>query len=395
MRSIQFWHRGTVLTTALLFSVLVFSAPEAQAQGSWGSFGSGGSFGSSGGSHGSWGSSGGLLNGRRPVRNLLARIGDRLSNLGRGSHGSSGGSSGRSYGSFGSSGGSTGYSYASTGWYGGSSGGSVSLATPHYATAIETSYTTPMAGSMYMEQSYPVGDYGLQPGYPIYNGGQTGLGPAGIQDGGPIDSMLEQPYYPQPASPAPEAESETDLGAEGDSTFLPPSLESDQAILRLQVPEAAKVYINDQLTTTPGTTRSYESNGLDDEREYHYQVKVELEQGGQKLVRSKLVSLRPGTASTFAIRFDEPAVTTLQLNVPEDAEVRLCGKATTLSGKERKFVTTRLEDGKSIEDYQIEVSYLRDGERVTDTKEINLVAGDMRILDFGNADSDQTRIAAR
>ena len=95
----QLW--ATLLLGACL---CVLPVSDVAAQGSWG-----GSFGGSVGSGGSWGGSGGLLGGRRPVADLLSRIGDRLSggSTGFGSGGSTGFGSGGSTG-FGS-GGSTGF----------------------------------------------------------------------------------------------------------------------------------------------------------------------------------------------------------------------------------------------------------------------------------------------
>ena len=95
----------------LLAAILTIAAPgsASAAGGSWG--GSGG-FGLSGGSWG--GSGGGLFGGRRPIRNLLGRIGSRL-----------GGHSGGSLGSGGSGGGSLG---STGGSFGGSTGGSLAEA---------------------------------------------------------------------------------------------------------------------------------------------------------------------------------------------------------------------------------------------------------------------------
>ena len=419
----------------LTITLSLFAANPAEAfQGSWGgSFGSGGSHGSSGGlgsSGGSWGSRGGILYGRQPVRNLLSRVGNRLSNLGRGSHGSfgsSGGMIGHRYGgSFGSSGGSSGYRTVVYGGSYGSTGGwrvrqATMLASPQMAT---NGYVSTL-GTVVSETSYPVGSYGFDPNYPVCNlcppgstiagatmqeamGNVPATGTDGeVQDGGPIDPLLEQNYYDGQGQPAQtetpvQGESGQAAPAEGtgglgpdDSTSVSPRVGNDQAILRLQVPEDAKVYINDRLTKTPGTLRSYESNHLVPGQEYFYQVKVEVERNGQRLLRSKLVSLKPGNDQTVAMRFDEPAVTTLALNVPEDAKVTLCGKQTALEGPERTFVTSGLVDGQICEDYTIEVAYQRDGKLVTDIKKIDLVAGDMRTLTFGAREDRATRVASR
>ena len=153
-------------------------------------------------------------------------------------------------------------------------------------------------------------------------------------------------------------------------------------MLRLKVPEEAKVYVNGQLTQTPGAVRSFESENLVAGRVYKYKVKAVIERDGKQLVRSKLVSLRAGSLKETLLDFDAPATTVLALKVPADATVKLCGKPTTLDGIKRRFVTTRLADGEVCEGYSIEVSYRVDGELVKQVREIDLAAGDVRSLTF-------------
>ncbi|MEL7497357.1 MAG: TIGR03000 domain-containing protein [Planctomycetota bacterium] len=444
------WVRYAAMV-ALAIGLANLSPNEVQANGSWGSHGSSGSFGSSGGS---WGSRGGILNGRRPVRSLLNRIGNRVSGLGSsgGSYGSYGSRGGllnrRGYGSFGSGGSSGGsYGYGSSGGYVSTTSpysstfignqlpaGSPVLATSQVAAPIETSYSAPAGGSFMLQQSYPVGDYGFQTGYPVqysYPGGTViggstidgafggtmmgnpvqagaatpGVAPDGtILDGGPIDSMLDpssptKPKYydkgnvPNTDPPVADPNASPTPGVdENDSTRVMPiapietttrNATTDRVVLKLAVPEDAKVFINDQPTRTPGTIRRFESTQLDADREYHYLVKAEIERNGKKLIRSRMVALQPGVDQNVTLDFDQPPVTTLALQVPENAKVTLSGESTTLTGKQRKFVTTGLKDGDTSRDYQIEVAYQVNGETVKDFKTIDLVAGDSRALTFG------------
>jgi uncharacterized protein (TIGR03000 family) len=85
----------------------------------------------------------------------------------------------------------------------------------------------------------------------------------------------------------------------------------------------------------------------------------------------------------------------LALNVPENATVKLCGAETKLQGKNRRFTTTRLTDGEVCEDYTIEVSYEVDGRTVNRVKKIDLAAGDLATLSFGNEAQTSDQIAAR
>jgi len=299
------------------------------------------------------------------------------------------------------------------------------------AAVQETNYS-PIApySNFSLEQSYPVGDQGLDPNYPVFEsyaggdviGGTTLDGAFGgafggpftpintpliddsfigqptagglqrIEDGGSIDSMLEG-GEPTPAAPlddpyyAPDS-SLPNPGPASDNTDLTAPLENsnfvglDRAVLRLRVPQEAKVYVNGRLTATPGAVRSFESENLVAGRVYKYKVKAVVERDGKQLVRSKLISLRAGRLKETMLDFDAPATTVLALNVPKDASVKLCGKAMKLDGTKRRFSTTRITDGEVCEGYSVEVSYRVDGELVKQVRKIDLAAGDFRTLTF-------------
>ena len=459
------------LWVALLLGACLSLQPtsDVAAQGSWG-----GSFGGGLGSGGSWGGSGGLLGGRRPVADLLSRIGGRLNggSTGFGSGGSTGFGSGGStgFGSGGStgfgSGGSSGFGSGGGGFlrggllrriFGGSSGfggstGAVSfadgawggstgsvVATSNFQSSdfvstpvIETSSYSPTVAynNFSMEQSYPVGDQGLDPNYPVYESfaggniiggttlggafggafvptstplvddtfvGQPVVGSSRIEDGGSIDGMLEgapipaEPYYDS----SPNSIDVPNPGPTSDSTNLTVPREgvdlatADRAVLRLKVPKQAKVYVNGRLTKTPGAVRSFESKNLVAGRVYKYKVKAVIERDGKQLVRSKLISLQAGRVKESLLDFDAPAKTVLALSVPKNASVKLCGKATTLVGTNRRFVTTQLADGETCEGYSVEVSYPVDGEIVKQVRKIDLSAGDIRTLTFDSEVAEQ------
>ena len=483
------------LWTALLMGACLCMLPtsDVAAQGSWGGSIGGGSFGGGSlGSGGSWGGSSGLLGGRRPVANLLSRIGDRLDggssgfgsggSTGFGSGGSFGGSGGGSFGGgsfgggslggssgggflrggllsrifggrsgLGSSGGSSGFGGSTGSTWGGSGGGSTGsfVSTSNFyandfvssdfvsapvAAVQETNYS-PIAPYNYsnfsMEQSFPVGDQGLDPNYPVYEsyaggnviGGVSLEGAFGgaftptntqliddsfngqpipaagsqrIEDGGSIDGLLEG-NEPTPAEPyySPSDPGLPNPGPASDSTDLTAPLENanfvgvDRAVLRLKVPQEAKVYVNGRLTKTPGAVRSFESENLVAGRVYKYKVKAVIERDGKQLVRSKLISLRAGRLKEAMLDFDAPATTVLALKLPKDASVKLCGKATTLNGTKRRFATTRLTDGEVCEGYSVEVSYRVDGELIKQVRKIDLAAGDIRTLTFDREVTDK------
>lgn len=369
--------------------------------------------------------------------------------------GSNGGLLGRRYGSNGgfvggsTGGGYSGYSLGSTGTAFGCTGTTYApsyvsapapMASPIYSTPIVSAPTYSMPvydhaivgnGSNYsMEQSYPVGDYGFEPGYPIetsmfssmmgtpldmgmptsgmigtpIEGSLIGATPSvssPIVDGGSIDSMLENggmplnqglileptpagnEYYTPPPSDgsAPAPNQNLPGPADDDSAYQIPQTDS-KAVLNLVLPQQAKVYINGKLTRTPGAYRSFVSKRLTENRDYKYQVKAVLVKGGKSIERNKLVTMRPGVNQTVKLDF-ENAQTTLALKVPKNAKVKLCGKATSQTGPLRQFTTTSLKEGKTWKGYLVSVEYSVNGKTRLEEREINLTAGETRQLVIG------------
>lgn len=155
----------------------------------------------------------------------------------------------------------------------------------------------------------------------------------------------------------------------------------DKAVLTVQVPLEAKVYVNDRLTTTKGERRSFVTKSLASGKSYKYRVRVEWEKSGVKFVKNKVVRVFTGEERTVAFDFQKPR-TTLALNVPVGAKVTLCGKPTNLTGSKRYYTTTTLAPGDTWEDYKIEVTVKKNGRDVTKTETITLAAGEKKSLNF-------------
>lgn len=206
-----------------------------------------------------------------------------------------------------------------------------------------------------------------------------------IPDGGSINPMLEGGTLSP--TPAPGADSVPKLerpgpdpGTDGTSTQVP---DSDMAVLNLTLPEETRIFINDKLTKTSGSLRSYVSRNLGEDRDYKYQVKAVLVRDGQELVRTKLVKMRPGITKTVNFDFDEPVMTTLALEVPADAKVKICGQEMSTTGPVRSYTTNRLKDGDVWKDYKVTVEYLRNGKPHVEERTIDLLAGDLHRLSIG------------
>ena len=80
--------------------------------------------------------------------------------------------------------------------------------------------------------------------------------------------------------------------------------------------------------------------------------------------------------------FEAKPKTSLALEVPDDAKVKLCGKETSATGQVRHFATSNLDEGMTWKDYSIEVSVERNGETITLEKTLDLLAGDSHLLKF-------------
>ncbi|MCC7086373.1 MAG: TIGR03000 domain-containing protein [Pirellulales bacterium] len=312
--------------------------------GSWGS--SGGSWGSSGGSWGSWGSSGGSWGHHR-----WHSSGGSWGSSG-GSWGSSGGSSGGYAVYYGSSGGSSGGSWGSSG---GSSGGTVIYDGPAHAAPAAPAAPTPAPGT-----TAPV----------------PGAAPSG-----------DTPPAPMPGSVYRR------LG--GDHL----------AMISVNVPGDAKVFVNGAATTSTGAERQFVSRGLSTGNRYTYEVRAEMQRNGETVTETKSITLGMGEQAHLAFNFNtaapvakgEKAKTKLTLRVPADAKVFLSGRETSSTGEVREFTTSKLAPGAEWNDYTVRVVANLDGREVTKEETLTLIGGEDRELnmDFGSTEIAQTAAVTR
>lgn len=174
-----------------------------------------------------------------------------------------------------------------------------------------------------------------------------------------------------------------------DSAYIP----RGKAILSLDVPKDAKVYINDKLTRTDGTRRSYVSRNLIRGQEYRYRVKVVSEVDGREIVKSRIVTMRGGESNQLAFNFG-PVITRVVVSVPDDAKVIIDGKETSTTGVYRSFSTKKLKSG-VWDDYSVEVSVVRDGKTLTRKEKFDLAAGAFRFFKFDFDEGTSGSIASK
>ncbi len=145
---------------------------------------------------------------------------------------------------------------------------------------------------------------------------------------------------PAPAAAAPAVNSSYYGAPAGSGSFLSTmnsTVSSDEIHLMVYVPEAARVYVNGNATTSTGTSRHFVSRGLEAGNSYRFDVRVELDVNGKAVSESKSVVLVPGRDETLSFAMESTGVsqkeTVLTLNVPADAHVVLAGNPTKSTDK--------------------------------------------------------------
>jgi uncharacterized protein (TIGR03000 family) len=364
----------------LLFGALA-SLNSGAAQAGWGSLGGsfggssgGGSLGggSSGGSsgyttsYGSFGSHGSTGRSFTPVRSLLRGIHDhfaekRARHLTRraayASYGSSGfGSSGFGSSGFGSSGhGSSGYS-TSYGSYGSTGGGAVSY------------------GSVGSSVSYgSVGGVALSNGSFSSVSDTAGIGQSPVYYGADRDSATFSNLVLASSN-----------SSDADTVYLTVSLPSD-----------AKVFVNGKSTTSTGSVREFVSRGLIPGKTYKFELRAELAAAdGQVITEEKSIFVKAGGQESLQFAFadsNSPVETSLTINVPDDAKVKLAGNSTRATGSQRVFHTHGLKVGEVWDEYAVEVEY----NGLVKQQTVRLIGGDHLELSFQFDDQTVDQIAAK
>lgn len=161
------------------------------------------------------------------------------------------------------------------------------------------------------------------------------------------------------------------------------------AILLVEVPENAKLFINGNPSYLTGGLRKFAAKGLTDEQQYQYEVKMIVEEGGQSREQTKTVWLVAGEEQTVAFSAAEATVvadagkpalltgetTNLTLRVPADAKVWIEGHLTTSTGAVRTFGTRRLAQGEEWADYEVRVATVVAGQEQVAVKKLTLTGG--------------------
>lgn len=170
--------------------------------------------------------------------------------------------------------------------------------------------------------------------------------------------------------------------------------------LKLNVPEDARVIINDRPTSMTGSERTFVVRGGQVQDSYQFVVRAEVERHGHTISETQRVKLNGGQASSLSFKLgteaeqlvaaNEVVSTTVKLHVPADARVFLAGKEMKQTGELRVFQTTRLPAGETLQDYQVRV-VMAEGDALIGEKTLTLIGGQTQEVEF----TSEQRLVAR
>jgi len=150
---------------------------------------------------------------------------------------------------------------------------------------------------------------------------------------------------------------------------------ADAAMLTVDVPAGAAIYVNGMKTSATGVVRQFVSRGLVEGKRYEFTVRMTIDRDGQSSEETKVVSLAAGGRSSLSFTAASAPKTSLTLHVPADAKVWLAGNVTESAGATRQFQTTTLAAGQAWKNYEIRVATVIDGREQIVSKVIDLAAG--------------------
>ena len=206
---------------------------------------------------------------------------------------------------------------------------------------------------------------------PMEKAEQPAQGPADL----PTPSTLEKP-----ATDGAEEAPTPSPAKDADTRFVPG--ENRDAILNLDLPSQATVWINGRKTTTPGSWRRYVSRDLEPGKDYEFAIKAVINRDGRDVAMHRTVRLQAGTTESIKLDFDQPQLTQLSVEVPRDAVVTLSGSPTSAQGTVRYFKSRTLKPGESWSDYRVKVTVVRDGKTFVAEKILDIESGGEYALSF-------------
>ena len=122
---------------------------------------------------------------------------------------------------------------------------------------------------------------------------------------------LEEPKQPESLPPIDPGEDTQKAPADSEDNAEPAEDDSDDSFqlqdpntttFKLQVPENARVFVNDRETTSMGSDRIFSAANLNPNQQYRFRIRVEWIADGQQLISNRTLVLRPGTLVSVNMR---------------------------------------------------------------------------------------------
>lgn len=87
---------------------------------------------------------------------------------------------------------------------------------------------------------------------------------------------------------------------------VPVSTAPASAVLTVQVPQDARIFVDDHETQQRGATRRFASPPITRDREFSYALRVEVTRNGRTVVKTQDVKVRGGAQSLATFSFTDP-----------------------------------------------------------------------------------------
>ena len=166
------------------------------------------------------------------------------------------------------------------------------------------------------------------------------------------------------------------------------------ATVVVNLPADAALYVDGVKANLSSETRTFQTPGLTEGKDFYYTVKVEAVRNGETVTEEKRVVVRGG--ETARVTFGEltvkapKATAKVMVKVPADAKLYVDGVLCPQTTPVRSFETPKLDAGVTYT-YTLKAELVRNGKTMTDSKKIEMQAGKEVSVDF----TDLTSVVAR
>jgi uncharacterized protein (TIGR03000 family) len=163
------------------------------------------------------------------------------------------------------------------------------------------------------------------------------------------------------------------------------SVDPNRASVVVEVPAEAGLFVDGQSVPMPSRTQTFDTPALAPGQTYYYTMRAVGDREGQLISQTKRVEVRAGETVRVSFADLQPesgaAVARVSVRLPADARLFVDGVACPLTSSKREFDTPTLEPGRKYS-YTLEAQLVRDGQTLTEKKQVILQAGRKVTVNF-------------